>query len=129
MDRQDQAAEYLEEHGVLDLFNNMTAQLVYNQPADPKAFLSQYLDTLIERRNGKEVEAPVANFFDAENARAVFRTFDASSRGFLTLDQYHAAMGSLLLHNYNREPKGFVEGRILPNTFVEECELACQNIL
>ena len=39
------------------------------------------------------VDAPteaLPTFFDANNAKAVFRTFDPSSRGWISMPQYHA---------------------------------------
>jgi len=122
---QQQAQQYLVENKVGELLENMTAQLVFHRPADPRAFLIDYVEKLQHR--AKTLDAPteaLPTFFDANNAKAVFRTFDPSSRGWISMPQYHAAMKSLFFKEYNEEPKGYVESRITMDTFVNECQEA-----
>eukprot|EP00055_Hartaetosiga_balthica_P010103 m.41980 g.41980 ORF g.41980 m.41980 type:complete len:135 (-) comp7033_c0_seq1:1836-2240(-) len=123
-EQQQQASVYLKEHRIPELIENMTAQLVYNRPADPRTFLREYVEKLERQRKGlgEKTDCPV--FFDATNGKAVFQTFDRSQRGFITLDQYNTAMKSQFFSQYNEEPKGYIEGRITLDTFIEECSIA-----
>eukprot|EP00730_Choanoeca_flexa_P019957 TRINITY_DN9756_c0_g4_i1.p1 TRINITY_DN9756_c0_g4~~TRINITY_DN9756_c0_g4_i1.p1 ORF type:complete len:133 (+),score=16.80 TRINITY_DN9756_c0_g4_i1:26-400(+) len=119
-ERQMEAMEYLEEHKIAELIENMTSQLMYYRPDDPKSYLAAYLDKLM----GKTPDSDIQPLYNSENAKAVFRTFDPSGKGVITLEQYNTAMNTLMVSSYNREPKGFVEDRVTLDTFVEECEHA-----
>ena len=46
MQTAEQAEKYLEEHKVLELFSELSAALIHNQPEDPKAFLLEHLERL-----------------------------------------------------------------------------------
>ena len=111
---------------------------------DARLFLAQFIDGLVSKRDkateketskispcstsqyglttySSDSPSPAKlSFFTAENAKAIFESFDASRKGWISLEQYNAAMNSMLIKHYNREPKGFVEGRIAQDTFLEE---------
>ena len=139
------AVEYIRNHKIQELLTNMNAQLVYNRPEDPRAFLINHISQLqaLKAKNESKgegtkdsitttttaaaaaasasasVEAPTL-LTDA-NYEALFRIFDPAGRGWLTVEQYATALKTAGVIDINMEPKGFVEDRITRDTFVSEC--------
>ncbi len=53
--------------------------------ADPRKFMIDYLENLKNTREGKEQVKPL---FDEQNCQALFRVFDRSGAGHISMDQY-----------------------------------------
>ncbi|KAJ3338720.1 PRP40 pre-mRNA processing factor 40 [Gonapodya sp. JEL0774] len=110
-----QAQKYLEEHKISELFQQLTAALLFYKPDDPKDFILKQLETL---RTSRKSNLP---FFTRDDLHAIFRTFDATDRGYITLAQFREAMriiGTGAVANPN--PKGGTENRIEVAVFIEE---------
>lgn len=60
------------------------------------------------------------HLLDETNAKAVFTSMDVSGKGWITPQQYHTAMQNLFITNYNKEPRGINEGRIVLEDFLQE---------
>ncbi|KAL5247515.1 hypothetical protein ACHWQZ_G019408 [Mnemiopsis leidyi] len=43
-----QALQYLEEHHIVPLFHNLTANIVYHQPADPVQYIIDEIEKLVD---------------------------------------------------------------------------------
>lgn len=87
---------YLSAHRIGELMENMTAQLVFHKPStrtavfvsnlgDPRKFLIDYLENLKEVRDGK---GKPRILFDEQNCLALFRVFDRSGAGYISMAQY-----------------------------------------
>ncbi|XP_059143112.1 EF-hand calcium-binding domain-containing protein 10-like [Physella acuta] len=112
-----EAQEYLYKHRIMDLFNNLTAQLIYKRPDNPKAFLIQTLEKLQQSRAMKG-EHPC--LFDESNITAVFGMLDPTGRGYITLKQYNEAMLTVGAKDFNPMPLGHEEDAINLKTFKKE---------
>ncbi|KAK3774546.1 hypothetical protein RRG08_049482 [Elysia crispata] len=122
--RSEDATEYLNKHRVLDLFNSLTAQLIYKRPDDPKAFLIETLENLQKSRSTK-VNYPC--LFDESNIQAVFGMLDPTGRGFITVKQYQEAMITLGAKDYDQNPHGSDIDRINLDTFTREAKHGLAN--
>ncbi|CAG5119244.1 unnamed protein product [Candidula unifasciata] len=111
------ATEYLLKHRIQDLFNNLTAQLIYTRPDNPKAFLIEALENL-QKARVKKVNYPC--LFDESNIRSVFGMLDPTGRGFVTLKQYHEAMITLGAREFDLTPHGADMDQINLETFTRE---------
>eukprot|EP00049_Salpingoeca_infusionum_P013834 m.258107 g.258107 ORF g.258107 m.258107 type:complete len:138 (-) comp15536_c3_seq1:6381-6794(-) len=124
--QQAQALEYLKEHNIPEMFENMTAQLVFQRPENPRQFLTEYIEKLqAQQAKVDDGQAPDISalpvLFSDDNAAAVFRLFDVTGRGWITLEQYKKGMRNMFITDYNETPAGFVDNRITLDTFVAEC--------
>jgi hypothetical protein len=90
--REDEARSYLEKHRILELLDNLTAQLVFHRPSEPKEFLIEQLTRLKEARKLKR-DYPC--LFDDSNLEAMFRMMDPEGRGYISSAQYNEALRSL----------------------------------
>ncbi|PAA79448.1 hypothetical protein BOX15_Mlig006014g1, partial [Macrostomum lignano] len=115
--RQQEAEMYLQKHKIRELFNNLSAQLIFEQPNDPKAFMVEHLKTLAGSKAAPE-KAPC--LFDDSNLTAIFHMLDAAGRGYVTKNQYAEAMETLGLSHFDRYPPGGDNDMITLDTFVRE---------
>lgn len=116
-EREQETREYLAEHKILELFNNMTAQLIFSRPGDPKKFMIETLEKLQKSKKAKR-EAPC--LFDDSNIQSVYGMLDPTNRGYITVQQYTEALTTLGITDFNEEPDGTLDDRITFETFLAE---------
>lgn len=58
--------------------------------------------------------------FSRENLSALFRMFDVTGKGSITLEKYFEAMKDIGVTNYNLKPRGHTENKISQEIFVDE---------
>ncbi|XP_011440511.2 EF-hand calcium-binding domain-containing protein 10 [Magallana gigas] len=112
-----EAREYLEQHRVLELFNNMTSQLIYNRPENPKKYMIDLLEKL-QRSRATKHDYPC--LFDDTNIQSVYNMLDPTNRGFITLQQYKEAMDTLGISPVNEKVEGASEDKINFDTFLSQ---------
>merc|ERR1719158_579902 len=122
--RSEDATEYLEKHRVLELFNNLTSQLIYSRPDEPKAFL---IDTLEKLQKSKTSGLNYPCLFDESNIQSVFGMLDPTGRGYITVKQYQEAMATLGAKDYDQNPHGSDIDRITPDVFAREAKIGLSN--
>ncbi|KAJ8302330.1 hypothetical protein KUTeg_021317 [Tegillarca granosa] len=115
--RQVEAHEYLEQHRVLDLFDNITSQLIYSRPEDPKKFLIEILEKL-QKSRGTRLDYPC--LFDDTNIQSVFGMLDPTNKGYINKQQYQEALTTLGVKSFNESPEGAEEDKISFDTFLKE---------
>lgn len=113
------AERYMREHRIRDLFENLTAALVYERPKDPKLFIKEQLEKLKEARDRG---VPPPSLLDESNILSLFGMMDLTERGFIKLEQYHAGMQSMGAKEYNQTPFGSEIDKISLETFTREAK-------
>ncbi|CAE8587373.1 unnamed protein product, partial [Polarella glacialis] len=98
------ADEYLKQHRIMELFNDLAASVCFHKPEDLKSFLIQELQ--LREREGAEA----GNFEDSE-IKAVFGLADLMQMGVISDQQAKAALFSLANSQKQKEQ---VEGLELP---------------
>ena len=88
------AKEYLEAKGVLRLFQEIGTSVMYNRPADPKAFLVEELKRLKEK---KKVQTLGSGIFSTKDVETMFGMFDPTGSGNISAAQCSQAFVSLCL--------------------------------
>lgn len=119
--RQEEAKEYLEKQRVMELFDNITAQLVFHRPDNPKTFMIDYIEKLKEARM-TQLDFPC--LFDESNIESVFGMLDPTKKGFITLEQYRQAIVTLGCMNADPNPAGADIDRVTQETFTREVKAA-----
>ncbi|CAL1527013.1 unnamed protein product [Lymnaea stagnalis] len=121
--RSSEANDYLLKHRITDLFNNMTAQLIYARPDKPKAFL---IETLEQLKKSRSTKTQYPCLFDESNIRSVFGMLDPTGRGYITLKQYKEAMITLGARDFEANPMGSENDKINLDTFLREAILGLE---
>ncbi|KAK6175319.1 hypothetical protein SNE40_013807 [Patella caerulea] len=116
---QNDATDYLEKHRIMELFNNMTSNLIYHRPDDPKQFMIEILEKLQKSKNSK---GNCPSLFDDSNIRSVFGILDPTNKGFITLQQYKEAMTTLGVKNYPSSPELQENELINMDTFYKDAK-------
>ena len=112
-------------HKIPELFEVLTASLVYNHPEEPKAFIKTYLKQLQEsKKDGNNIRKQ-PTFFDESNVVSIFGMLDVNRRGHVSKEQYLQAMETLGITDYNKNPVGGETNKIVEETFVRE---ACEGL-
>ena len=114
-----EAASYLREHKIPELLENLTAALVFNRPEDPRAFITEHLERLLRAQSDPTEHRPPL-FIDETNVRSVFGMLDLTNTGFISHEQYLAAMGTLGVSKFNRNPPGTQLNKINRDIFIRE---------
>merc|ERR1711893_432836 len=83
--RAQDSREYLAKHKILEMFNNMTSQLIYERPEFPKDFLISKLEELSKAKT-TNMDHPC--LFDESNIHSVFGMLDPTNKGVITVQQY-----------------------------------------
>uniref|UniRef100_A0A667Y004 Si:dkey-42p14.3 n=1 Tax=Myripristis murdjan TaxID=586833 RepID=A0A667Y004_9TELE len=83
--REKEAADYLEKHKIIELFDNLTSMLFFHRPENPREFLIEKLEQL---RSSKLRRVPGPSLFDSSNVDALFGILDPSNQGHITFAQY-----------------------------------------
>lgn len=102
-DRKEVAAKYFEEHKIHQLFELLCTQLVYNKPADPKAFLIQQLQKLKQDPNIFKL-----SLYTEEDIDTIFNLMDPVGRGYLTHDQVIKALTDMAIISSPQQAEGRV---------------------
>ncbi|XP_064633223.1 EF-hand calcium-binding domain-containing protein 10-like [Lineus longissimus] len=111
--------DYLKKHKVLDLFNNLTSQLIYARPENPKQYLIERLE-LLNTAKSANIDPPC--LFDESNITSVFGMLDPTGRGSITLRQYREALQTLGIDHFDQHPAGGDVDKIQLETFVREAK-------
>eukprot|EP00729_Bicosta_minor_P001577 gene1577-2695_t len=120
-EHRNEANEYIKTHRLDELMGNLTSQLAFNQPDDPREFLVETLAGLIK---AKEAGTVAPGLFEGKDFGAIFGTFDVSRSGYISLKDYNTAMGLLGYAEYNATPAGASLGKIALQTFTAEATAA-----
>merc|ERR1712076_267398 len=99
--REQETREYLEQHRLLELFDNLTSALIYSQPSNPKEFLIEHIEKLQKSQKTK-LDYPC--LFDETNIASIFGMLDPTSQGYITLHQYREALTTLGVTITHRVP-------------------------
>ena len=119
-DHEIDAIEYMKQHRITELFDNILAQLVYHKPERPKEFIKTYLNALKKARD-EDTDPP--NLLDESNILSLFGMMDLTKKGHISLEQYNSAMDNLGAVDYNKVPVGAEINKISQETFVREAKL------
>ncbi|KAK3101060.1 hypothetical protein FSP39_000667 [Pinctada imbricata] len=115
-----EAREYLEQHRILELFNNLTSQLIYNRPENPKKYMIETLERL-QKSRATHLDYPC--LFDDSNIQSVFGMLDPTNRGYVTAQQYKEAMATLGIVAFDEHPDGAKDDKITFDTFLTQARL------
>ncbi|KAL8575485.1 hypothetical protein ACOMHN_013036 [Nucella lapillus] len=117
--RVEEADEYLRRHKVLELFNNLTSQLIYERPDQPKPFITEVLQRL---QKAKSTQFDLPCLFDESNITSIFGMLDPTGRGYISHKQYNEALVTLGVKDFDLEPVGHDIDRITMDIFVREAK-------
>ena len=115
----EEATSYLKIHKIPELFEHLTASLVYYRPENPQQFIAEHLKKLQDCQDSSETSNP-PSLFDESNLISIFGMLDISGRGHISLEQYKEAMLSLGIEKYNENPAGGELNKIGRETFIRE---------
>ncbi|XP_078424538.1 EF-hand calcium-binding domain-containing protein 10 [Cetorhinus maximus] len=114
-----EAAEYLAEHQILELLDNLTSMLLYQRPAKPVEFLIGQLEKLNVARQTKK-DYPC--LFDESNLDTVFGILDTTRQGHITSRQYREALKTMGVKDFVMKPLGALDNKITLATFKKEAK-------
>ncbi|XP_023256119.1 EF-hand calcium-binding domain-containing protein 10-like [Seriola lalandi dorsalis] len=115
--REEDAADYLKKHKIIELMDNLTSMLFFYRPEKPRQFLIEQLEQLkLSQQSG--VKGP--NLFNNSNLDAVYGILDPTKQKYITFAQYKQALTTLGIKNINECPEGVNEDRISQETFKTE---------
>ncbi|KAL7867907.1 hypothetical protein SRHO_G00092910 [Serrasalmus rhombeus] len=117
--REEETAEYLRNHKIVELMNNLTSMLFFYRPERPKEFLISQLEQMKASRD-HAVDSPC--LFDNSNLDAVVGILDPANQGHITYAQYKEALKTLGIKNFNEFPEGLESDRISHETFKREAK-------
>ncbi|KAJ3357813.1 EF-hand calcium-binding domain-containing protein 1 [Entophlyctis luteolus] len=109
------ADAYLRKHNIPDTLQQILTALLHQRPDDPRKFIIKKLE---EAKNSK-ARGQSLLVFSRENLVALFKVFDVTGKGHITLDQYKAAMTDIGACNYDSMPVGYEKDRIMMDDFVD----------
>ncbi|XP_027029021.1 EF-hand calcium-binding domain-containing protein 10 [Tachysurus fulvidraco] len=117
--REQEAAQYLENHKILELMNNLTSMLIYHRPEHPREFLVSQLEQL---HASKLQAADSPCLFDDSNLDAVCGILDPTNQGYISYNLYREALKTFGIEHFNECPEGLGNDRISHETFKEEAK-------
>ncbi|KAH3821003.1 EF-hand calcium-binding domain-containing protein 10-like [Dreissena polymorpha] len=123
--REEETRTYLQDHKILELFNNMTSQLIFHRPADPKKFM---IETMERLQKSQATKRDYPCLFDDSNIQSVYGMLDPTNRGYITLQQYNEALETFGIQNFNEKPEGAADDRITFETFMLEARNGLQRV-
>ncbi|KAI9350198.1 hypothetical protein BDR26DRAFT_852006 [Obelidium mucronatum] len=113
---QKEAAEaYLRKHNIPATLQQILTSLLQQRPDDPKKFIIKKLE---DAKNAK-TRGQSMLVFSRENLIALYKIFDVTAKGHITLEQYKAAMQDIGAVSYNLTPNGHEKDRIGQDDFVD----------
>ena len=113
--------DYLKEHCIPELFEQLTAALVYTRPAEPRSFIREHLEQLKKNKDDPE-QHNAPSLFDESNLTSVFGMLDVPGKGHITHAQYTEAMKCIGITRYNHSPAGSEMNKITRATFLREAK-------
>ena len=116
------AKAYLEQHKILPLIENLTSAVLFAQPENPREFIADWLQELIDARASSALNPP--SLVEDSNLESLYNMLDITQRGIINAEQYKAAMSSLGVQSYNVCPLGASSDRISKETFLNEAQAA-----
>ncbi|XP_063444619.1 EF-hand calcium-binding domain-containing protein 10-like [Mytilus trossulus] len=119
------AKEYLNDHKIVELFNNLTSQLIFNRPDEPKKHMIEILEKLQKSRATK-LDFPC--LFDDTNIQSIYGMLDPTGRGFITLQQYMEALTTLGIKDFPEVPEGTEDEKITFDIFLREARLGLTQV-
>ncbi|KAI3378791.1 hypothetical protein SNEBB_000791 [Seison nebaliae] len=117
------AKSYLEKNCILQLFDNLTSRLLYDQPEKPIDYIISYFENL---ESSRENDLEFDTFITKDDVEVYFNQVANKSAESLTKQQYEKAMELMNLKNYNKNPIGCEDNIILKETFIAESVDAIQ---
>ncbi|KAJ1543555.1 EF-hand calcium-binding domain-containing protein 10, partial [Cladochytrium tenue] len=111
----DEARAYLAKHRIEQVLQQLMAALLHQRPDDPRALMIKKLEEM-RAAKARNQSLPA---FTKENLAAVFRVFDVVGRGYITPEQYRAAMADVGVEKFDPNPPGTEARRISAETFVD----------
>uniref|UniRef100_A0A3P9NEB1 EF-hand calcium-binding domain-containing protein 10-like n=2 Tax=Poecilia reticulata TaxID=8081 RepID=A0A3P9NEB1_POERE len=116
-ERERDAKEYLEQHKIFELMDNMTSMLLFYRPENPKEFLIEQLELLkVSRESG--MRGP--NLFDNSNLTALYGIMDPANQKYISFAQYKQALTMLGIKDINPNPEGRAQDKISHESFKAE---------
>ncbi|XP_074534425.1 EF-hand calcium-binding domain-containing protein 10 [Halichoeres trimaculatus] len=115
--REKDAADYLQKHQIMELFDNLTSMLFFYRPDNPREFLVEQLKQL---KLSKQTGVNQQNLFNNSNLDAVIRILDPANQSYITYAQYKHALTTLGIKDINESPEGVHEDKISHETFKSE---------
>merc|ERR1711860_380248 len=115
-----EAREYLDNHRIVELFNNLTSHLIFKRPDDPKKHMIELLEKLQKSRASK-LDYPC--LFDDTNIQSVYGMLDPTQRGYITVQQYREALTTLGIKDFPECPEGTDDGKVNFDTFLREARV------
>lgn len=122
--RENDAHMYLKQHRILELFDNMTSMLIYNQPEEMKPFLIKQLEKL---KTSKLSGMYHPCLFDDTNLQAIFGMLDVTKQGFISKEQYCEALKTIGAAEFQSHPSGSEIDKITLDTFMHEAKKGLHN--
>ena len=120
------ASKYLKDHKIIELFQNLTAALVYERPDDPKDFMKKHIEQLLKAITDPD-EADPPCFMDESNLKSIFSMLDVTKKGYITKEQYLQALGNLGVRKFNQNPAGADFNKITMETFLRETKASLRD--
>ncbi|XP_054898590.1 EF-hand calcium-binding domain-containing protein 10 [Poeciliopsis prolifica] len=112
--REQDAAEYLKKHKIVELMDNMTSMLLFYRPENPQEFLIEQLEQLkVSRETG--MRGPT--LFDNSNLVAICGIMDPANQKYISFEQYRQALTMLGIKHINENPEGKEKDKISHETF------------
>lgn len=101
LDPRVQAAQYLEQHQIVPLFEQLAQALIFAKPDDPKAFLISKLQSF---KGAANLASPLL-FFAADEIEVLYDMYDVAKRG-MTVGQCAEALKALGIDTPPQLPAG-----------------------
>ncbi|MEE6481312.1 hypothetical protein FKM82_012828 [Ascaphus truei] len=121
--REMDAQEYLREHKIMELVNNLTSLLLFHRPERPREFLIKQLEKL---KLARLLDGDYPCLFDDSNLDAVFGILDPSGQGHITGTQHMEALKTLGVDISNlQEPTGNITLPIFKYEMRTQLKKAC----
>mmetsp|Transcript_19108 Transcript_19108/g.53470 ORF Transcript_19108/g.53470 Transcript_19108/m.53470 type:complete len:128 (-) Transcript_19108:424-807(-) len=119
MDPREKANKYMETHKLGQLFEVLTAQLLFHKPDNPRKFIVKYLEEV--KVSGTQ---PLLTEADL---RTMFGMFDITKRGVMTPEQVNNAQHSILGPGADLQSLGLTVHRPMKEAdFVEHMLKTCK---
>ncbi|KAK5866957.1 hypothetical protein PBY51_011486 [Eleginops maclovinus] len=115
--REEDAAEYLKKHRIIELLDNLSCMLFFHRPEKPREFLIEQLEQL---KISQKTQLKGPNLFNSANLDAVFGILDPADQKYITFAQYKQALITLGIEDINECPEGVNEDKISHETFRTE---------
>ncbi|XP_031566111.1 EF-hand calcium-binding domain-containing protein 10-like [Actinia tenebrosa] len=115
--KEENAKEYLRKHRIMELFENLTAHLVYERPDDLKGYICNYLEKL---KTARTVQRGYPCLFDDSNIRSLFGMLDVTGKGHINYDQYKEGLSTFGIDSFDKDPPGADVDKINSETFTKE---------